>query len=70
MPDRPTEYPIPADRSPCISICRIDPVDELCIGCQRTLDEIAHWGAMNPEQRLEVWRLIAERRAGASRGKP
>lgn len=49
-------------RSPCISVCRIDPDDGLCVGCLRTIDEIANWGAMPPEQRVEVWRLIAERR--------
>ena len=32
------------------------------MGCLRTIDEIANWGAMPPEQRVEVWRLIAERR--------
>ncbi len=56
-------------RSPCISICRIDPADELCVGCQRTIDEIAGWGAMSPEQRLEIWRLIGERRAAAAGSK-
>ncbi|NLD68621.1 MAG: DUF1289 domain-containing protein [Limnobacter sp.] len=50
-------------RSPCISICKIDPEDGLCIGCQRTIDEIANWGAMTPEQRTEVWGRIAERKA-------
>lgn len=49
-------------RSPCISVCRIDPADGLCEGCLRTIDEIANWGAMPPEQRVEVWRLISERR--------
>ncbi|MFP5407012.1 MAG: DUF1289 domain-containing protein [Gammaproteobacteria bacterium] len=55
-------------RSPCISVCRIDPADALCVGCQRTIDEIAGWGAMTPGQRVEVWRLIAERRAAAAAG--
>ena len=50
-------------RSPCVSICRIDPQDGFCIGCQRTIDEIAGWGAMTPEQRTRVWGLIAERKA-------
>jgi predicted Fe-S protein YdhL (DUF1289 family) len=65
----PAQPPRPAfagrTRSPCISVCRIDPADGLCVGCQRTIDEIAGWGAMSPEQRMEVWRLIAERRAAA-----
>ena len=51
--------PVP---SPCVSVCRIDPASGLCVGCLRTIDEIANWGAMPPEQRVEVWRLIAERR--------
>lgn len=50
-------------RSPCISVCRIDPVDGLCIGCHRTPDEIASWGAMTPEQRVVVWELIGKRRS-------
>ena len=57
-------------RSPCISICKIDPDDGLCIGCQRTIDEIAGWGAMTPEQRTDIWGKIAERKsakAAASR---
>lgn len=57
-------------RSPCISICRIDPADSLCVGCQRTIDEIADWGAMTPAQRVDVWRLIAERRVAKSAAQP
>lgn len=57
-------------RSPCISVCRIDPADGLCVGCQRTIDEIAGWGAMTPAQRVEVWRLIAERREAQSSTRP
>jgi len=49
-------------RSPCISVCRIDSEDGLCVGCHRTIDEIAAWGTMAPQQRVEVWRLIDERR--------
>jgi uncharacterized protein len=29
--------------SPCINICRMDPDNEFCLGCFRTLDEIANW---------------------------
>jgi uncharacterized protein len=47
--------------SPCVSICRMDPVTELCEGCLRTLDEIAAWGRMEDGEKKEVWRLIAER---------
>ncbi|MFN7642476.1 MAG: DUF1289 domain-containing protein [Burkholderiales bacterium] len=53
-------------RSPCVSICRIDAASGLCVGCQRTLDEIGDWGSMADGERLEVWARIVERReAGA-----
>lgn len=47
--------------SPCISVCRMDPVSELCEGCFRTLDEIAAWGRMEDEGKREIWLLIAQR---------
>jgi predicted Fe-S protein YdhL (DUF1289 family) len=49
--------------SPCISVCRMDPVSELCEGCFRTLDEIAGWARMEDEGKRKVWHLI-EQRAG------
>ncbi|HET8830586.1 MAG TPA: DUF1289 domain-containing protein, partial [Casimicrobiaceae bacterium] len=33
--------------SPCISVCRIDDATALCVGCLRTLDEIAAWGTLD-----------------------
>ena len=33
---------------------------ELCVGCLRTLDEIALWGRMEDEAKREVWRLIED----------
>ncbi|PWV72082.1 DUF1289 domain-containing protein [Halomonas sp. A11-A] len=64
--------------SPCIKVCR--PVGELCLGCHRTLDEIARWSRMDAAQREAVWQRLdaqarraadaqeAERRAVAQRG--
>lgn len=37
--------------TPCIGICRMDETG-LCIGCRRTLDEIARWGTLSDEERL------------------
>ncbi|ROZ69459.1 DUF1289 domain-containing protein [Ramlibacter sp. WS9] len=51
--------------SPCISVCRMDPVSELCEGCFRTLDEIAAWGRMEDQGKRATWRLIAGRIADA-----
>ena len=49
--------------SPCISVCRIDAASGLCVGCLRTLDEIAAWGALGDDARRRVWQAIALRRA-------
>ncbi len=49
--------------SPCISVCRIDPVTGLCVGCARTLEEIAAWSTLDDGARRNVWSAIATRRA-------
>ncbi|HUQ73961.1 MAG TPA: DUF1289 domain-containing protein [Burkholderiales bacterium] len=44
-------------KSPCIKVCEMDPARGLCLGCRRTLDEIARWGQMSDAERE---RVIAE----------
>lgn len=44
--------------SPCVSVCRMDARRGLCVGCCRTLDEIAGWSQMDDAARREVWRRI------------
>ncbi|MBI3370445.1 MAG: DUF1289 domain-containing protein [Betaproteobacteria bacterium] len=52
-------------KSPCVEICQIDAAHGLCIGCHRTLDEIARWSNMsNAERRSVLARLPARRLAG------
>ena len=46
--------------SPCISICRTDPVTGFCYGCARTNDEKRQWKAENLKKivtRMEGWQL-------------
>lgn len=57
-----TEAPVP---SPCISLCRMDEAGVLCIGCQRTLDEIAAWSRLDDDGKRAVWAAIGRRRAAA-----
>jgi uncharacterized protein len=71
--------PAAAISTPCVKVCVVDPVSALCVGCGRTVAEIAGWGAMSEPERLAVMagleqRLIAMRsrtaragRAGAGR---
>ncbi|MCV2872968.1 DUF1289 domain-containing protein [Defluviimonas sp. WL0050] len=40
--------------SPCIKICTIHPAERLCVGCLRSIDEIAGWGRMSPEERRAI----------------
>ena len=47
--------------SPCINVCRIDPVRSVCHGCFRTLDEIAAWGMSDDNTKRQVWARIARR---------
>jgi predicted Fe-S protein YdhL (DUF1289 family) len=50
--------------SPCVSICRMDPVSGLCEGCLRTIEEIARWGGEGEDYKRAVWVEIRRRREG------
>lgn len=50
--------------SPCVSICALDEND-LCTGCQRSIDEITRWGRMSNNERRDVLRLTQERAQAA-----
>jgi predicted Fe-S protein YdhL (DUF1289 family) len=47
--------------SPCINVCRMNPDTGLCDGCLRTLDEIAAWSAMSPDQKRAVIAQLPKR---------
>ena len=54
--------------SPCVKICTLDARSGLCLGCGRTIDEIARWIAMSAAERRRVigelpGRLACGRRA-------
>ena len=48
--------------SPCISVCVMDATNGVCIGCLRTLDEIAAWSVLDADARRAVLAAIEERR--------
>lgn len=41
-------------QSPCIKICVIHPEERLCVGCFRSMEEIARWSAMTAGERQTV----------------
>jgi predicted Fe-S protein YdhL (DUF1289 family) len=47
--------------SPCINVCSLDERN-LCRGCHRSLEEIAGWGRMTPEEQWAVLGAIEQRR--------
>ena len=40
--------------SPCNSICKIDPASGWCLGCKRTLEEIADWPMLRAAEKQAV----------------
>jgi len=47
--------------SPCVNVCRMDAANGLCVGCARTLDEIASWSTLDDAQRRQVLELVRRR---------
>ena len=53
--------------SPCNKICVVDARSDQCIGCGRTIAEIAGWTAMTAAERARVMAELPERLAGLPR---
>lgn len=56
--------------TPCIAVCMIDPATSLCLGCGRTLPEIARWPRMDTAERQAVMALLLARMADAGLAQP
>jgi uncharacterized protein len=46
----------------CVNVGELDARWGLCMGCARTLDEIARWGEMSVEERRAIMALLPARR--------
>jgi predicted Fe-S protein YdhL (DUF1289 family) len=53
--------------TPCIKVCAVSGLTGQCIGCGRTLQEIARWGAMDETERKAIMARLPERLANAPR---
>jgi predicted Fe-S protein YdhL (DUF1289 family) len=49
--------------SPCSSICSLNE-DDVCVGCNRTSNEIRDWRNMSDSEKLEVLTLCSQRIQG------
>ena len=47
--------------SPCVKLCVIHPEERICVGCLRTIDEIAAWSRLAPAARAEIMEDLAAR---------
>jgi predicted Fe-S protein YdhL (DUF1289 family) len=56
-------------KSPCTRVCVVHPASQLCIGCGRSVGEIARWTALTDAERDRIMAQLPARvtayRAGA-----
>ena len=47
--------------SPCVNICTMDAERAICVGCFRTLDEIAQWSRADDDRKLAILAAVDRR---------
>ena len=47
--------------TPCVNICLLDSETGLCVGCGRTIEEIASWASMSDSDRRAIMAQFAKR---------
>jgi len=47
--------------SPCIGVCIIDPANGFCLGCARTIPEIAGWLDFSTEEKCRILAALPQR---------
>ena len=48
--------------TPCVKVCKINSESGLCVGCFRTLDEIAQWSRFDENEKSQVYKQISTRK--------
>ena len=56
----PSDVPAPI-ASPCLRVCMVDGRSRHCVGCYRTLPEIARWSRMTDAERDDITRALPAR---------
>jgi hypothetical protein len=59
----------PPIATPCIKVCVIDGESGLCLGCHRTLAEVAAWARLSDLERDRIMAELAGRGARIRPGK-
>jgi hypothetical protein len=55
--------------TPCVNVCLLDAETGLCIGCGRTIEEIARWATMSDRERRAIMAGLPERMQRTERAK-
>ncbi|MBC7733813.1 MAG: DUF1289 domain-containing protein [Bacteriovorax sp.] len=50
-------------KSPCTSVCKMDERSGWCLGCMRTIDEIAGWSVLDEAAKRRIGASLDVRRA-------
>lgn len=58
---KPLEPPAPI-KSPCVQVCVVDGESGLCLGCHRTLAEVAAWSRFSDSKRKRIMAELPSRR--------
>ncbi|MGI9170071.1 MAG: DUF1289 domain-containing protein [Caulobacteraceae bacterium] len=58
MPD-----PLQPIATPCVKVCIVDGESGLCLGCYRTLSEVAGWAAFSDAERAAIMATLDGRRS-------
>ena len=59
----PPNAPARAIATPCVKTCMVDGESGLCLGCFRTLPEIAGWARFSDEERSALMTALPARRS-------
>jgi len=47
--------------SPCIGVCEVHKRAQVCVGCYRTMEEIARWTSYTLHEKRAIWTQIMAR---------
>lgn len=47
--------------TPCVKVCAVDGATGYCLGCRRTLPEIAGWARLSDDERAAIMAALPDR---------
>jgi len=57
-------------QSPCIQLCKLDAMGRYCLGCGRSLTELAAWSTADEASQARILEAARKRLAAAATPKP